>query len=41
VFLNSGLFTRDALALLARLYRYGEISYHGVFNNLASGRPRC
>ena len=27
----------NALALLARLFRYGEISYHGGFINLASG----
>jgi hypothetical protein len=26
-----------ALALLARLFRYGVISYHGGFINLASG----
>jgi hypothetical protein len=25
------------LALLARLFRYGEISYHGGFVNLATG----
>jgi hypothetical protein len=25
------------LALLARLFRYGEISYHGGFINLATG----
>jgi len=36
------------LALLARLFRYGEISYHGGFINLATGAtsvlpidPRC
>jgi hypothetical protein len=28
---------QDALALLARLLRYGEISYHGGFINLAPG----
>jgi hypothetical protein len=28
---------QHALALLARLFRYGEISYHGGFINLASG----
>lgn len=26
------------LALLARLFRYGEVSYHGAFVNLATGR---
>jgi hypothetical protein len=37
-----------ALALLARLFRYGEISYHGGLINLARGAtsklridPRC
>ena len=28
---------QHALALLARLFRYGEISFHGGFINLASG----
>jgi len=35
-FVNSTL-AQHALALLARLFRYGEISYHGGFVNLASG----
>jgi len=35
-FLNSTL-AQHALALLARLFRYGEISYHGGFINLAAG----
>jgi PRTRC genetic system ThiF family protein len=35
-FINSTL-AQHALALLARLFRYGEISYHGSFINLASG----
>jgi len=35
-FINSVL-AQHALALLARLFRYGEISYHGGFVNLASG----
>ena len=35
-FTNSSL-AQHALALLARLFRYGEISYHGGFINLASG----
>ena len=35
-FVNSTL-SQHALALLARLFRYGEISYHGGFINLASG----
>ena len=35
-FVNSTL-AGHALALLARLFRYGEISYHGGFINLASG----
>src|ERR1019366_8718627 len=35
-FVNSNL-AQHALALLARLFRYGEISYHGGFINLASG----
>src|SRR5437016_1862556 len=46
-FVNSVL-AQHALALLARLFRYGEISYHGGFVNLASGAtsvlridPRC
>ena len=34
-FVNSTL-AQHALALLARLFRYGEISYHGGFINLAS-----
>jgi len=28
---------QHALALLARLFRFGEVSYHGGFINLASG----
>ncbi len=46
-FVNSTLAQR-ALALLARLFRYGEISYHGGFINLATGAtsvlridPKC
>ncbi len=35
-FVNSTL-AQHALALLARLFRYGEISHHGGFINLASG----
>jgi PRTRC genetic system ThiF family protein len=35
-YVNSTL-AQHALALLARLFRYGEISYHGGFVNLASG----
>ena len=35
-FVNSTL-AQHALALLARLFRYGEISFHGGFINLASG----
>src|ERR1039458_9107288 len=35
-FVNSTL-AQYALALLARLFRYGEISYHGGFINVASG----
>jgi PRTRC genetic system ThiF family protein len=35
-FINSTL-AQHALALLARLFRYGEISYHGGFINLATG----
>src|ERR1017187_3797453 len=46
-FVNSTL-AQHALALLARLFRYGEVIYHGGFINLASGAtsvlridPRC
>jgi PRTRC genetic system ThiF family protein len=46
-FTNSTL-AQHALALLARLFRFGEISYHGGFINLASGAtsvlridPKC
>jgi PRTRC genetic system ThiF family protein len=35
-FVNSTL-AQHALALLARLFRYGEISYHGGFINLGTG----
>jgi PRTRC genetic system ThiF family protein len=35
-FINSTL-AQHALALLARLFRYGEISYHAGFINLATG----
>jgi PRTRC genetic system ThiF family protein len=35
-FINSTL-AQHALALLARLFRYGEIGYHGGFINLATG----
>ena len=36
-FVNSVL-AQHALALLARLFRYGEISYHGSFVDVASSR---
>jgi len=36
-FMNSTL-AQHMLALLARLFRYGEISYHGGFINLATAR---
>ena len=35
-FIDSTL-AQHALALLARLFRYGEINYHGGFINLATG----
>jgi PRTRC genetic system ThiF family protein len=35
-FINSTL-AQHALALLARLFRFGEISYHGGFINIATG----
>ena len=35
-FINSTL-AQHALALLARLFRCGEINYHGAFINLATG----
>jgi len=35
-FINSTL-AQHALALLARLFRYGEVNYHGGFVNLATG----
>ena len=35
-FVNSTL-AQHTLALLARVFRYGEINYHGVFINLATG----
>jgi PRTRC genetic system ThiF family protein len=35
-FVNSTL-AQHALALMARLFRYGEINYHGGFINLATG----
>ena len=35
-FINSTL-AQHALALLARLFRYGEFNYHGGFINLATG----
>jgi len=35
-FVNSTL-AQHALALMARLFRYGELSYHGGFLNLATG----
>jgi len=35
-FINATL-AQHAMALLARLFRYGEISYHGGFINLATG----
>ena len=36
-FINQAL-AYQALAMLARVFRYGRISYHGGFVNLASGR---
>lgn len=46
-FINSTL-AQHSLALLARLFRYGEINYHGGFINLATGAtsviridPKC
>jgi hypothetical protein len=36
-FINQTL-AYQALAMLARLFRYGRLSYHGGFINLASGR---
>lgn len=37
VFVNSAL-AQHALALLARLFRYGEITYHGAFVDVAAAR---
>ena len=34
---NNSTLAQHALALLARLFRYGEISFHGGFLNLATG----
>jgi hypothetical protein len=36
-FVNTAL-AQHGLALLARLFRYGEISYHGGFVNVANAR---
>lgn len=36
-FINQTL-AYQALAMLARLFRYGRICYHGGFTNLATGR---
>ena len=36
-FINQTL-AYQALAMLARLFRYGRLSYHGGFINLATGR---
>jgi hypothetical protein len=36
-FVNQSL-AYEALAMLARLFRYGRLSYHGAFVNLRSGR---
>lgn len=36
-FINQGL-VYQALALLARLFRHGEVGYHGAFIDLKSGR---
>jgi len=36
-FINQTL-AHHALALLPRLFRYGELTYHGTFINLATGR---
>jgi hypothetical protein len=44
----SSTLAQHALALLARLFRYGEINYHGGFINLVTGltamlriNPQC
>jgi hypothetical protein len=34
----NGTIANHVLALLARLFRHGRISYHGGFVNLATGR---
>jgi hypothetical protein len=31
----------QALAMLARLFRYGRLSYHGAFVNVRNGRTTC
>ena len=36
-YINSTI-ANHVLALLARLFRYGRIAYHGGFVNLATGR---
>lgn len=36
-FINQSL-AYQALAMLARLFRYGKLTYHGGFSNLATGR---
>ncbi len=37
LFVNQTL-AYQALAMLARFFRYGELTYHGAFANLATGR---
>ena len=39
-FINQSL-AYQALAMLARLFRYGHLFYHGGFVNLATGRVSC
>jgi len=39
-FVNQVL-ANHSLAMLARLFRYGRLSYHGGFVNLATGRVSC
>lgn len=34
----NAVLAHHALALLARLFRYGEISYHGAFIDVAAAR---
>lgn len=39
-FVNRAL-AAQALAMLARLFRYGELAYHGGYVNLVTGRTMC